>query len=254
MEIKNETEVSNIEVNTTKTSTNLEFTRPLWFVDIKANGYQAEALIDNGSMINLMTIDLAQKFGCEVEEDDSFIINKFEAKKSAAGLTTMRVQTTPTREDELTFLVVDNNYPKLIIGQPGLEQLEVLCDYKTKKVRIADKWITPKIYRNSAAEIHHIEVTLSSKSDSPSREAYKYKKKPIKKSKKNVRVTKKTEFKEKCCHHKPSRSITVGSNTASRMRRFKMRSTKDICLDTRTPTNGSYYVARTRQSWRKGIC
>ena len=91
IKIKSETEVANIEVNTTKASTNLEFTRPLWFMDIKANGYQTEALIDNGSTINLMTMDLAQKFGCEVEEDDSFIINKFEAKKSTAGLTTMRI-------------------------------------------------------------------------------------------------------------------------------------------------------------------
>ena len=169
IEIKSETEVSNIEVNTTKASTNMEFTRPLWFMDIKANGHQAEALIDNGSTINLMTTELAQKFGCEVEEDDSFIINKFEAKKCTAGLTTMRVETIPTREDELTFLVVDSNYPKLIIGQPGLEQLEALCDHKNKRVQIAGQWILPKIHQSDMAEVHQININQTLGNDTRTR-------------------------------------------------------------------------------------
>ena len=153
-----EAETHNTEVYTTNAETDLAFSRPLWTMDVTVNGHEAEILIDNGATVNLMTKELAEKLGCEIDVENDIIINKFEAKKNAIGIASAKMEPAISGKEEFIFVVVDHNHPKLILGQPGLDQMEMVIDHKKKQLRVADKWITPKIYKSSDTEIHYIDV------------------------------------------------------------------------------------------------
>jgi len=153
-----------VELNATFSENN--FTVPLQYLDVTINGHLAECLVDSGSNVNIITRDLAEKFGCDVDKDETYVINKFEAKKKSSGVTVAKVSPAIDGEDEFTFLVVERNRPSIIFGRPALRMWKAIQDHGREEIRVANKWYMPRFKsRVEEPEIHSTNVDTSLESE-----------------------------------------------------------------------------------------
>ena len=127
---EDETEETN--VHETEVHTNEDLAESIQFVKIRLNNSEEHALIDSGSSINILSESLAKKINAKIIQRNNIIINKFSSKVTAKGIAKVCVED----KEELTFIIVEDKYPRCIASQPALRAWQARADWTNNSIVI----------------------------------------------------------------------------------------------------------------------
>jgi len=131
------------------------------FVQIQVNGSDIHALVDSGSSINVLSESTAKQLKLDVTPREDIIINKFSSRTTAKGIATVTAE-----EKTLHFIIVDDQYPACIVGQPALRAWKAIADWNTGTILINGKrrQLIPK--EELKLEVHTTGQTLTQDQES----------------------------------------------------------------------------------------